>query len=273
LKIGEYVKFGKYADEPIFWRVIGDSANPNAIVGDKIIGNPLLFSDKVICFKAYDAAGPHDDIEQRLNDGSNLWQTSNIRAWLNSSAEAGAVLWPDGNPPTEGSVESNAYANEKGFLAEGNFTEYELNLIKPVTQKALLYRTDKQLAEGGSIGYRYHDEIENIVNNYDNAWYHNVTDKVFLLDPKQVNSVYNLFGSYYHDNHEDYWLRAPDTSIYTDSSPANVLYIRKDGTVMYRRAKKGDIGVRPALTLNRELIIFFQSGDGSNINPYIITRP
>jgi hypothetical protein len=130
---------------------------------------------------------------------------------------------------------------------------------------------DRELAEGGSTSYKYKDEIEDIVNNYDEAWYHNVTDKVFLLDPKQVNGVYNRFGSYYRNHWEDYWLRAPDTHIYTDSSPANVLYIRGDGTVMYRRANNGSIGIRPALTLNRESVVF-ESGDGSDVKPYVITR-
>jgi hypothetical protein len=271
-KIGDYVQFGWYAGEPILWRVIGDSANPNANVDDVIIGDPLLFSDKIICKKPFDSAGPHGDDSDRLKNGSNLWQMSNIRAWLNSSAEAGAVGWPCGNPPTEDSVDSNPYADEKGFLADGNFTEYERNLIKPVTQKALLYIVDRELAEGGSTEYKYNDEIEDIVNNYDEAWYIYVIDKVFLLDPKQVHEVYNLFGTYYYNHREDYWLRAPDTHIYTDSSSANVLYIRgRDGVVMYYGANNGSIGVRPALTLNRELVIF-ESGDGSDVNPYVIAE-
>lgn len=269
LKIGDYVQFGRYAVEPILWLVIEDSANPNAKDGDVIIGDPLLFSDKIIAKKPYDAAGPHGNDNERLEYGSNLWQTSNLRAWLNSSAEAGAVTWPCGNPPVKDKVESNDYANERGFLADGNFTEYERSLIEPVTQKALLYYVDRELAEGGSTAYKYKDEIEDIVNNYDEAWYHNVTDKVFLLDPKQVNGVYNRFGSYFHHGFDDYWLRAPDTQIYTDSSSANVLYIRGDGTVMYRSANKGSIGVRPALTLNRQLVIF-ESGHGSSVNPYVI---
>lgn len=271
LKIGDYVQFGRYADESILWRVIEDSANPDAKVGDVVKGDPLLFSDKVICQKPFDAAGPHDNNSERLDEGSNLWQTSNMRAWLNSAAEAGAVIWPCGNPPTKDSVDSNDYADEKGFLADGNFNEYERNFIRPVTHKALLYYVDWELAEGGSTGYDYGGRIDTIVANYDSAWYHNVTDKVFLLDPEQVNGVYNRFGSYYNKDWDDYWLRAPDSSKYVDSSAANVLYIRGlNGKVMYHAAYHGSIGVRPALTLNLKSVIF-ESGDGSDAMPYVIT--
>jgi len=277
LKIGDYVQFGRYASKPILWRGIEDSANPDAKVGDVIIGDPLLFSDKIICRKPFDAVGQHDIATREVStEGSYLWQNSNIRAWLNSSAEAGAVTWPCGHPPTKDSVDSNDYAGEKGFLAADNFTEYECNLIKPVTQKDLLYYsihwgiTDP--VDGGSTFYIYGGTIDTIVSNYDSAWYRNVTDRVFLLDPKQVSGVYNRFGSYYRNNGDNYWLHAPDSVGYKDSSAANVLYIRgSDGKVLYRQVSNGSIGVRPALTLNLKSVIF-KSGDGSDAKPYVISN-
>jgi len=272
LKIGDYIQFGRYAGEPLLWRVIEDSANPDAKVGDVVTGDPLLFSNHVIAEKPFDAAGPHenDDDGARVINGSNHWESSNLRTWLNSSDGAGSVIWPDGNPPTADAVESNPYANEKGFLADGNFTEFERSLIKPVEQRALLYAVDRDLAVGGTQAYKYNDELADIVNNYENSWFEQVTDSVFLLDPVQINGVYNRFGtSYCTRGLDDYWLRAPDTRIYTDSSSANVLYLRHDGVVMYSRAKKGSIGIRPALVLDRELIVF-ESGDGSFEDPYII---
>jgi hypothetical protein len=270
MKIGDYVLFGRYADKPILWRVIEDSANSDAKVGDVVTGNPLLFSDKIIANKPYDAAGPHGNDSERLKEGSNLWQTSNLRAWLNSSAEAGAVTWPCGNPPVKDKVKSNDYADEQGFLAAGNFAESERNLVKPVTQKSVLYPVDWVMAEGGSEAYDYGGQITKIVGNYDRARYHNGTDQVFLLDPKQINGVYNRFGTYYRSNWDEYWLRAPDNSSYVDSSAANVLTLAGDGDVLYRAANDGSIGVRPALTLNRELVIF-RSGDGSDAKPYVIS--
>lgn len=272
LKIGNYIQFGWYGGEPLLWRVIEDSTNPAAREGAMVSGDPLLFSDRVISKKAYDATGNHGDTIERINKGSNLWQTSNIRALLNSSAKAGAIKWPCGNPPTKGNVSSNAYADEKGFLANGNFTAKERALIKPVAQKTLLYVLDQNLAEGGSASYKYDKDISAIINNYNEAWYHTITDKVFLLDPKQINSVYKRFGWYYNTHQEDYWLRAPDIQIYTDSSPSNILYIRgQDGVVMYADVNSGHIGVRPALVLDRKSVLF-RAGNGSETTPYILAQ-
>jgi hypothetical protein len=271
LKIGDIVIFGYYANEPILWQIIGDSANPDANMGDLIFGDPLLFSYKVLCNKAFDAAGLHEANEQRIKSGSNLWSTSSIRSWLNSIADAGDVNWLDGNPPDPESVTSNPYGDEKGFLADGNFTSTERTLIKFVTLKTVLYYDDKNLAEGGSVAYDYGGYIDTIVGNYDNAWYQNVTDQVFLLDPKQIYQVYKLFGSYFYQGKSNYWLRAPDSPRYLDSSSAKVLYINHiNGHVLYRVANDGSIGVRPALTLDNKLIILI-SGDGSYGNPYTIS--
>jgi hypothetical protein len=269
--MGDYVQFGRYADAPIMWRVIEDSANPEAQAGDPVTGDPLLFSATAICKKPFDAAGPHHGNSERLTGGSNLWQDSNLRAWLNSSARAGAVTWPCGNPPTKDSVESNDYAGEQGFLAAGNFNDSERNLIKPVAQKVCLYSSvDVGLEEGGSTTYDYGGSIDTIVANYDSAYYQTVTDRVFLLDPKQVNGVYKRFGSYYEDFSAEYWLRAPDSPFYVDSSAANVLTIEYGGDVLYREARSGSYGVRPALTLYLDRVVL-TGGDGTESSPYVVT--
>jgi hypothetical protein len=273
LKIGDYVQFGRYNDHPILWRAIEDSANPDAEVGDVVAANILLFSNRIIGNKPFDAAGPHGDFEVRDMDGSNLWLTSNLRAWLNSSAKAGEVIWPNGNPPITSKVMSNGYADEKGFLADGNFTEYERSIIISVTQKSLLYNGDRGRAEGGTTAYGYR-QMDEIISNYDTAYYQLVIDKVFILDPKQIYGVYQRFGSFFTSpDEEKYWLHAPDVDWYSDSSPANVLYIdgSRYGIVYYTYAKNGSIGVRPALTLNHQLVSVI-SGDGSKENPYILSK-
>ncbi|WFD09600.1 hypothetical protein [Tepidibacter hydrothermalis] len=68
LKIGDYIQFGKYNDELILWRII--NIDPD--------GNPLLFSDRIISLKAFDADGNYHDDEIRVDDGSNYWRDSNI---------------------------------------------------------------------------------------------------------------------------------------------------------------------------------------------------
>jgi len=137
INIGDYVQMGSYYDEPILWRCVDIDENGS-----------LMLADRILTIKPFDAAGNHkyaDGTAQndtsdgyRTYYGSNLWETSNMRCWLNSTATAGNLTWLDGCPPTADKVYRgwNAYANEKGFLAEGNFTVNEQNAMKSVTQKS-----------------------------------------------------------------------------------------------------------------------------------------
>lgn len=72
INIGDYIQMGKYNDVPILWRCMD--------INDE--HGTLLLSDKILCFKAFDAAGKHDydDIFQNVEKhGSNFWEDSNIR--------------------------------------------------------------------------------------------------------------------------------------------------------------------------------------------------
>ena len=190
---------GTYYDEPILWRCVDIDEN-----------GPLMLSDKIISIKPFDVGG--DNITKnssqgreslRNKDGSNFWEDSNIRSWLNSTAKAGNVNWLCGNPPTADKVWRgyNAYADEKVFLADGNFTESERSVIKTVTQKSLLSRLDITMATSGNEIHVLNQNIENVVQKYSSAYAHNVKDKMFPLDVKQLNSVYEnrsiLGDSYY----------------------------------------------------------------------------
>jgi len=79
LQVGSYVKFGSYYGDPILWRVI--NVNPD--------GTYMLYSEKILCFKAFDAKGDTTDGRDdqwgyRVSNGSNNWEKSNLREWLNS---------------------------------------------------------------------------------------------------------------------------------------------------------------------------------------------
>ena len=136
VRVGDYVQLGTYNGEPILWRCVGIDEN-----------GPLMFSDKILCIKPWDAGGyvttgSHGTsyyVGQpnytRWMSGSNYWGDSTIRSWLNSNAEAGKVEWLCGNPPNAQSVSfGNSYDREAGFLT--NFSEDELRVVKEVTQKA-----------------------------------------------------------------------------------------------------------------------------------------
>jgi len=295
INIGDYVQMGCYYDDPILWRCVDIDEN-----------GPLMLADRILTIKAFDAAGNHtyaDGTAQAVDSngyrtawGSDLWETSNMRCWLNSTATAGNVTWLDGCPPTADKLWNgyNAYANEKGFLAEGNFTTSEQNAIKSVTQKSLLNGIDSsKLSIGGTATHIWDSNISTVVQNYDSAYYHNVTDKMFLLDVKQLNKVYQnsvTLGTNYYigkptqksiDN-SDYkdgglstssywynWFRSPDAD---SGDPDGVRCVDTDGSVRDGGAIAGyggHLGVRPAFFINLSSVIF-KSGDGFEGTPYVV---
>ena len=288
ISVGQYVQLGRCYGEPIMWRCVDIDEN-----------GPLMLSDKIIACKAFDAAGehPNDHNDSRLDWGSNLWETSNIRSWLNSTASAGNVNWLCGNPPVEGNVRhttltripdiENPYAMEKGFLADGNFTESERSIIKPVIQHSLLNNRDMEMATSGHTTFSRNDYISTVVQNYDSAYAHDVTDKIFLLDLKQVNRVYQNLGDYYiakptpaavaNSNYKSvrlasdktwhYWLRTPLTG---SRYPCNVRFVNCKGYIFSKKASSSYAGVRPAFYMDLSSATF-KSGTGSAANPYTVT--
>lgn len=272
IKIGEYIQMGTYYDEPILWRCVG--IDPNG---------PLMFSDKVICLKAFDAAGygaqgSHSRnvdyyISNRFTDGSNYWVDSNIRIWLNSNDKAGDIEWACGNPPTKDNVWNgyNAYDKEAGFLT--NFTEDEKKAIKEVRQKTTVEAPEY---ESGI----YDTGIEALDgNNYASAYGKYTNDKMFLLDSRQKSVIGNysdILGSDYYigksskqcaencqanysineGDNVTYWLRTP----YGNSHCWTGNYNGADS------ADDGATGVRPAFYLSNDAIKI--NGDGTESNPY-----
>lgn len=276
IAVGQYVQLGKYYDEPIMWRCVDIDEN-----------GPLMLSDKILCLKAFDAAGthPNDYNNYRLTYGSSLWETSNLRSWLNSSATAGNVSWSCGVAPAAGLVTCNEYADEKGFLSDGNFTSNEYSIIKNVEQKCILNSWDKSLKSGGTTSHVYNESIADIVQNYDNAYYKNLSDRMFLLDVKQLNKVWQNLGAYYvaqptekaiinskyinpnlvTDKNWQMFIRTPYPSFY----PMMLRRINENGVINYGGANSGNYGVRPAFYLDLSMANL-AVGDGSSQNPFIL---
>ena len=294
INIGEYVQMGTYYGKPILWRCVDIDEN-----------GPLMLSDRIICLKAFDAAGDNTSGSHgrgyyengtqgyyRQNCGSNYWADSNIRDWLNSTASAGNVVWSCGNPPDNEHVYEgyNDYADEAGFLS--NFTESERKAIKTVTQKSLLdgYEHSDSSNIINENYHRYSGFIKyDVLQNYDMAYSEQITDKIFLLDIKQINEVYNnrdilgdeyyagipteeaLANSEYKDsrlNSNSQWaslLRSP-------SANSNSFWIRgfsSANSSFEGPSFRGDNGVRPAFYLDTGKTTFI-SGSGAEGNPYII---
>ena len=308
IKIGQFIKMGNYYGEPILWRCINIDGN-----------GPLILADSILTLKSFDASGSHyylngdyqldspvrndknvDTNEplyaNRERTGSNLWETSTLRAWLNSSAIAGEVEWLGGVRPDSESVRygENAYDNEAGFLSSENFSDEEVSVIKSVSQKVILNQLDvSALSANGSVVHKWKPDSKSFLQNYTSAYSYNVRDRMFLLDLKQLylmktNPV--LGGEYYKaipsqsavDNsgyptdentiinsytYRHYWLRDPQGS---GNCPDLVRDVMKKGNIGGFFAFDSGAGVRPAFYLDIENSVFL-NGKGNRSNPYVVS--
>ena len=263
--IGDYLTLGEYLDEPIVWRCVGIDAN-----------GPLMLSDKILCFKAYDVAGNYGVYLRRIH-GSNHWETSSLKHWLNSE---GTVDWSGrASIPNKASCFDgyNAYDTEAGFLS--CFTQEERKLIKFVTQKTYLHHLEKDLAVGGTSALKtggnstFAEFTANMSSKTANKWYYNSQEYFFVMGPEQLKMVYDNIGSDYimakatagaRNNDESkttkedinymYWLRLPCNE---GMNYENIRIVDSTQRIYYggvRGAVDGEIyhsvGVRPAFYLN-----------------------
>lgn len=290
LECGNYFQFGKYAGEPIIWRLIHIDEE----------GNLMLLSDRVICLKAFDAAGPYHAGALKKggfftemknifkgfekNDpqqfGRNYYKQSNLRQWLNSDRQQ--VDWIQNRPSAEnvhgGSL---AYDQEKGFLADGNFTAQERGMIKPFTYEVLLPDSLKDIRDGGNQSMKPTDDILTVSLNYPQYWHQIVTDQVFLLP---IHDFYELMTSDQlieqnivyarltkhaveqanalseetcsENDTYSYWLNGPfvpdESFVYAFTG------VDDEGAIefVYGHASNGAVGVRPALLIDRSKLKF-----------------
>ena len=270
IKVGDYVKMGTYNNASILWRCVSIDDN-----------GPLMLADKIVDTLAYDAktndnssSKSHSRSYKRDDYGSNYWKDSNMRSWLNSTAEAGKVDWLCGNPPKDGYVSGVGAYNEKaGFL--NAFSKSEIAAMKTVTQRSLVSHPEynKGIVNGdANSDLLYYTDISYAAINYDSAYFETTTEKVFLLDVKQANAVWKNLNGYYVAYNNDgmawpYWLRTPVTDCNHD-----MRYISSSGQVGRYAPWYSDLGVRPAFYLDSEYFVT-TSGSGSQSSPYIGSAP
>ncbi|HAC10902.1 MAG TPA: hypothetical protein DCE65_03470 [Clostridiales bacterium] len=269
VELGNYISLGKYNGKEILWRCVGEDEN-----------GALMLADNIIDTLPYDAktndnnrSKSHSRNYKRDTYGSNYWKDSNMRSWLNSTAVAGEVKWLCGNPPREDSVNGNAYDQKAGFL--NDFSKAEIAAMKNVTQRSIVSHPEYNLGfhDGeGRSDLELNFDIENVASNFDSAYGENSTEKVFLLDVKQVNTVWKNFGNYYIGRNEQgmawpYWLRTPVTDCNHD-----MRYVHSNGSVGREWPNTDYIGVRPAFYLDSDYYAT-TSGDGSASNPYVGSAP
>lgn len=270
VQLGDYIRLGSYDGEPILWRCVSVDEN-----------GPLMLSDKVLCDSMpYDAQtsenstnGSHRRSGYRSKYGSNHWRDSDMRSWLNSDAEAGQVKWLCGNPPKDGYIMGGgAYDGKAGFL--NGFTRDEAAVIKTVTQRSIVSHPEYTAGyiDASGADLPYNTDISSVADGYEGAHYENITDKVFLLDVKQLCTVYENLSSYYIAQNRNgvnwsYWLRTPVTDCNHD-----MRYVSPQGSIGRDAPCKGYYGVRPAFYLDTAYYAV-SSGSGTETDPYVGTAP
>jgi len=282
--IGTYYQMGTLYDEPIVWRCVDEDENGS-----------LLLADEILTLRPFDAKGTHDNDYRflRKNFGSNRWENSNLRDWLNSDAPAGEVQWSCGNAPSEGNVWGgyNEYDTEPGFL--NGFTEAEKAVIKEISLKELLSWRDAKnttmATDGTEVHISYSGPIEGQLKNFDNAFSYTLTEKVFLLDVKQLYKVWgksDILGDRYYigvlskkcaeNNEYPYsvgaggewhtWLRTPFA---TYIGAETVRHLWNNGWIERAHPYLSYIGVRPAIYVDAENV---SEGEGTKEAPYILGK-
>ncbi len=295
--IGTYIQMGKYNNEPILWRYMSDDEN-----------GKLIVSDKIICFKAFDASVKDANADGHLVYGTSKWKESNIRTWLNSYANEGEIVWPGNNPPTSKKIHGNnnavkyeegkyPYADEKGFLHCDNFTLSELSIIKTVSQWQTLTGNELDLSENGcnrvymcgfTVGSERNPRILHTVKvpelgeAFQGAMYRE-TDTVFLLNESQIYDIWKNFGivgakrtdssipnSTDNNEYYGYWLRSVGSwHAGILGGSASVTSIYGENFYGARLVNMYELGVRPAFYLNEDNMVI-KSGSGTENDPYII---
>ncbi len=244
IKIGSYVKFGRYRGKELLWQVAGTEN-----------GNLLLVADRIICFRPFDIPDAGEKTPERRKFGSNLWESSLLRSWLNS----------------EGVVNG-----EPGFLSY--FSEKEKNMLVKSRNKFLLSLYDADIREGGSSPYFWTNSVPLLLQNYDDAYFSISEDWVFIPDVREIKELVYDNGlsirkrALFTDNldikyeagknhYMPYWLRTPYVN-----SESMVRYVGEDGYVYHCDALNDTVGVLPLVKVSFIAI----KGAGSRADPYIL---
>lgn len=220
LQKGAYAAIGRFNGSILLWRILDVSES-----------GILLFADTPVAYMPFDTPSGDGDAN-RQKYGSNLWQDSSLREWLNDD-----------------------------FMA--SFSESEQELIQDYNNKVILSRHDLDMAVSGSNDFFWTHVPAMVDFGYDEAFSTFVTDKIFLLDVRQFKE-YLVEGNLAYAKKDPFWL---ETAYYLNSSMVRV--VDTDGNVYMKDALVDHIAVLPAMYIKPEALI--SNGDGSRKHPFAFT--
>lgn len=220
----------------------------------------------------------------RSTHGSNYWTTSNLREWLNSEKET--VNYTNQEPST--TVLGNAaYTNENGFLS--NFTKEEQSKIAITNHRVYLSTPDAAISKDGgtmqSVSNVYRGTsltyaLPGLLQNYDNYYYKNEKDKVFLLNDYELyqyiqkrgwslskNLTETAKNKYsYYNNTIEWFINAPTENIGNEY----IRTVQNDNNSTVNTNPKVAKGIVPALNLKPNAIIDGKPASDLNIGDKIL---
>lgn len=271
LEIGDLVTLGRLNNHSLIWRVVGFDEECNASGSDPylVLENWMdtefdkyagIGTNQVM---AFDAAHTGDTSSNRNSNGSNFWDTSTLKTWLNSNETYDKIDYTH-----EYYTAGNPYGERDGFLHE--FNEDEKNSIKEVTHKNIIHEQDIDLKDGGSANYWKSggDTPQTIVDNYDTAYFKNTTEKVFCMSIKEIkNAITNDTNFVYYKSGRYYWLR--DAAF---SGSQYEFYIHDSGKVWANEAYNTSFfRLRPAVILKHDAALKTLSSSADS--DYEVTSP
>ena len=256
--VGDYVSFGSYVpggeaaengEGAIEWQVVDVNGEGTLLVATRILAiRPFDCAES----GSFDRDGEgvyydrnkkdtYADAQMREFRGSNDWETSDLRAWLNAN---GIVSYP-GKTPQNGATDENgnAYGTEAGFLTD--FTKAEAALVEQSGNGVFLL-TKEQVREYALAGALNPSTTptEAAIAADETSWYRNYKDA----------------GA------TDYiWA----TASAAEESACDIYYVNislAGETFATKYAAAAGFGVRPAVCISADEEHW--EGDGSRQNPY-----
>ncbi len=215
---GAYIKYGSFEGQELVWQIIDNNNN-----------ELLLLSANIISKGQYDTGFKAED-EERKEFGSNLWEGSDIRRWLNGPF-LDEIVEKEGDNQVFSEITSYLSIKDKSRSEKGR---------RP------LYWTYVPEA----VDWESEEALQKI--NY---------DRVFLLEGSELKK-YVVNNNLEHRREDDYWLRTPMTS-----NGSMVRYVAEDGNIFHKDAKVKDMGILPAMRIEypKEYI-----GEGTIKEPFEI---
>lgn len=260
--VGDYVSFGSYVpggenaengEGVIEWQVVDVNEEGTLLVSTRILSiRPFDCAesgsfgwDNAGNFYDRTKADTYTDTQIREFRGSNDWETSDLRAWLNAN---GIVSYPGKTPQNKGTDENgNAYSTETGFLTD--FTKEEAALVEQ-SKNGVFLLTKEQVRDYALVGALNPSTTptEAAIAADETTWYRGYKDS----------------GA------TDYiWA----TASAAEGRACDIYYVNislAEDTFATKYAAASGFGVRPAICISSEETRW--EGDGSRQNPYRMVR-